>query len=56
VNKLKEIDDSLVEPSVLLHAGEPDPPTDNVNIIDVGHVVDALKGKPYPFAGPETCD
>ena len=55
VDKVKDLaTGTLPKPRVQLQPAVPNPLA-NVNVLDIANGVDALKGKAYPYAGPESC-
>jgi subtilisin-like proprotein convertase family protein len=55
VDKAKDLTSAISEPRSMLQPHVPAPLGSAVSAVDIGMVVDAVKGQAYPFAGPGPC-
>jgi hypothetical protein len=55
VDKVKDLPSSLPEWRAMLQPNSPTPHTNQLSALDIAQVVNAIKGIPYGFAGPESC-
>ncbi len=55
VDKVVQYGEPGIEPRYWLRRDDPNPTTAQINVLDIGYVVEALEGLPYPFE-IRTCD
>lgn len=55
VDKVKDAAGAIAEVRGLLRPDLPAPLSSQVNAVDLGYTVDAVKGLPYPHSGPAAC-
>jgi hypothetical protein len=55
VDKAKNVQGAISEPRAMLQPNDPTPVTDRVTSLDVAAATDAVRSRPYRYAGPDAC-